>query len=76
VNNVTWTRGKHTIQYGFDGRRAIAPQVFVQRQRGDYEYSTLDLYLHDISPDQVAQRTLRNPTFYGNDWRLYGYIFP
>jgi hypothetical protein len=73
-DNVTWTRGRHTLQFGFDGRRSIAPSVFVQRERGDYQYSTLDLYLHDITPDQVAQRTLGNPTYYGNDWRLYGYV--
>ncbi|HKD06910.1 MAG TPA: carboxypeptidase regulatory-like domain-containing protein [Bryobacteraceae bacterium] len=73
-DNVTWTRGRHTLQFGFDGRRSIAPSVFVQRERGDYEYSTLDLYLHDITPDLVAQRTLGNPTYYGNDWRLYGYV--
>ncbi|MDE3195190.1 MAG: TonB-dependent receptor [Acidobacteriota bacterium] len=74
TDNVTWIRGKHTFTFGFDGRRAIAPSVFVQRERGDYEYSTLDLYLHDIAPDIAAQRTLGNPTFYGNDWRLYTYL--
>ena len=72
-DNVTWTRGKHTLQFGFDGRRAIAPIVFSQAERGNYQYSTLDLFLRDITPDEVAQRTLGNPTYYGNDWRLYGY---
>ncbi len=72
-DNVTWTRGKHTLQFGFDGRRSIAPVVFPQAGRGNYQYSTLDLFLRDITPDEVAQRTLGNPTYYGNDWRLYGY---
>ena len=74
TDNITWTHGKHTFTFGFDGRRSIAPSVFVQRERGDYEYSTIDLYLHDVAPDVVAQRTLGKPTYYGNDWRLYGYV--
>jgi hypothetical protein len=74
TDNLTWTRGNHTLQFGFDGRRAIAPIVFAQHERGNYQYSTLDLFLRDISPDEVAQRTLGNPTYYGNDWRLYSYI--
>ena len=73
TDNVTWTRGSHTLQFGFDGRRAITPTNFVQHARGDYEYSTLDRYLRDIAPDQFGQRTLGNSTYYGNDWALYGY---
>src|SRR5207248_1095042 len=53
--------------------RAVAPINFVQPGRGDYQYSTLDLYLRDLAPDQFANRTLGNPTFYGDNWALYGY---
>jgi hypothetical protein len=73
TDNITFTRNNHTMQFGFDGRRAITPTKFVQRERGDYQYSTLDLYLRDIAPDQFAQRTLGNPTYYGNDWSLNAY---
>ena len=73
TDNVTWTKGSHTLQFGFDGRRAIAPIEFVQHARGDYEYSTLDRYLRDIAPDQIGQRSLGNSTYYGNNWSLYGY---
>jgi hypothetical protein len=73
TDNITWTKGSHTLQFGFDGRRAIAPTNFVQHARGDYEYSTLDRYLRDIAPDQFGQRTLGNSTYYGNDWSFYGY---
>src|SRR5438309_2175080 len=72
TDNVNWVRGAHTVQFGFDGRKVIAPNHFVQRSRGDYQYSKLDLYLRDISPDLVAQRTVGNPTFYGDQWALYG----
>lgn len=74
TDNLTWTKGRHNVQFGFDGRKLIAPSHFVQRSRGDYEYSTLDLYLRDITPDLVAQRTVGNPTFYGDQWQLYGYV--
>jgi hypothetical protein len=73
ADNVSWTRGTHTIQFGFDGRRYITPTNFAQYERGDYRYSSLDRYLHDIAPDQFGQRTLGNTTYYGNAWSLFGY---
>jgi hypothetical protein len=30
-DNVTWVKGAHTFQLGFDGRRYISPQNFTQR---------------------------------------------
>ena len=34
-------------------------QLFVQRARGDYDYSTLDLYLRDLSPDSLGRAQCR-----------------
>ncbi|HWF09390.1 MAG TPA: carboxypeptidase regulatory-like domain-containing protein, partial [Bryobacteraceae bacterium] len=73
TDNVTWTKGSHTISFGFDGRRAIAPTHFVQNSRGNYQYSSLDRFLHDIAPDLFGQRTLGNSTYYGDNWAFYGY---
>ncbi len=73
VDNVSWTRGRHTFQFGYDGRKVIAPSHFVQRSRGDYQYSSLELFLRDITPDLVAQRTVGNPTYYGDQWAHYLY---
>ena len=42
VDNINWTKGKHTLKFGFDGRNVISPQHFIQRERGDYYYSTLE----------------------------------
>ena len=65
------------MNFGMEGRKYIAPQVFVQRLRGDYEYSTLGLYLNDISPDRVGQRNATppgvSPTFYGDQSSIYVY---
>src|SRR6185437_2186720 len=29
-----------------------------QRARGDYDYSSVDLYLHDVSPDSLGERSV------------------
>ncbi len=77
VEALTWVKGNHTINIGGEGRKYIAPQQFVQRARGDYEYSTLSLFLNDISPDQVGQRNATPPgvssTYYGDQSSIYLY---
>jgi hypothetical protein len=75
VENISWTKGKHTFKFGFDGRRSISPQHFIQRERGEYEYSNLQLYLNDQVPDALAQRNLGGGkiVYYGNQWATYLY---
>ena len=75
VDNISWTKGKHTFKFGFDGRRAISPQHFIQRERGEYEYSNLTDYLTDQIPDGLAERNLGGGkiTYYGNQWATYLY---
>jgi hypothetical protein len=77
IESFTWVKGRHTLNFGGEGRKSISPQVFVQRLRGDYEYSTLGLYLNDISPDKVGQRNATppglSPTFYGDQSSIYAY---
>ena len=83
-DNVIWTKGKHAFKFGFDGRKYISPQFFTQRVRGDYEYTTTNLYLQDGVPDYLGERdataTGAIPTDYGDatafsgfaedDWRV------
>jgi hypothetical protein len=73
TDNLTWTKGAHTFKFGFDGRKFISPQMFTQRSRGDYEYSNVSSYLFDLLPDQVAQRSLGNTTYYGDQIATYLY---
>ena len=47
TDNVSWTKGAHTLKFGFDGWKQISPQTFTQRSRGDYEWSYLSDYLFD-----------------------------
>ena len=73
TDNVSYTHGHHTFKIGFDGRKYISPQSFTQRSRGDYEWSAIDPYLHDLAPDSFGERSLGNNTYYGDQTALYGY---
>jgi hypothetical protein len=77
-DNVIWTKGKHAFKFGFDGRKYISPQFFTQRVRGDYEYTTTDLYLQDGVPDYLGERdataTGAIPTDYGDATAFSGFV--
>jgi hypothetical protein len=66
TDNVSWTKGAHTLKFGFDGWKQISPQTFTQRSRGDYEWSYLSDYLFDYNPDFLAQRSLGGSKYYGD----------
>ena len=75
VDNISWAKGKHAFKFGFDGRNVISPQHFVQRERGEYEYSDLTTYLTDQVPisGDLAERNLGSTSYYGNQWATYLY---
>ena len=73
TDNISYTKGKHTIKIGFDGRKYISPQGFTQRARGDYDYSNTSDFLHDYVPDALGERSSGNHTYYGDQSALYGY---
>ena len=74
VNNLTFLRGRHTLKFGADARRNITSELFVQRQRGDYNYSTLERYLLDLSPDIQAERNTGGGVYHGNNTEFYSYF--
>ncbi|MBA2707872.1 MAG: carboxypeptidase regulatory-like domain-containing protein, partial [Gemmatimonadaceae bacterium] len=74
VNNVTYLWGNHSFKFGGDFRKIISPQSFVQRERGDYQYSALQYYLYDLSPDRLGERSVGNSPYYGDQKVLYTYI--
>jgi Carboxypeptidase regulatory-like domain len=71
ADTLSWTKGHHTLKFGIEGRKYISPQSFTQRSRGDYDYVTLDLYLRDQFPDFLAERSLGNPVYYGDQSAVY-----
>lgn len=74
TDNLSWTKGAHTITFGFDGRKFIAPQTFTQRVRGDYEWDYLTEFLHDLAPTSFGQRSTGNFIYYGDQTAFYGYV--
>ena len=73
VHNFSWNRGRHNVKFGFDGRNSISPSHFIQRERGDYLYVNLASYLHDVVPENLAERNLGSTDYYGNQWATYLY---
>jgi len=73
TDNINWTKGSHTLKIGFDGRKLIAPQNFVQRSRGDYDYLNLDEYLRDIAPGDLGERSVGLAPYSGNQVATYFY---
>lgn len=65
VDNVNWIRGRHTFKFGYDGRKVNSSTFFVQRNRGEYQYATLERYLRDLMPTQ-AERSVGGFPFVGN----------
>jgi hypothetical protein len=74
ADSLTWTKDKHTLKFGVEGHKWISPQSFTQRARGDYEYNTLQQYLLDNSPDIIAQRSVGQSTYYGDQSAIYWYV--
>jgi Carboxypeptidase regulatory-like domain len=72
IDNVTWAKGNHSIKFGGDFRKLISPQSFVQRQRGDYDWGTLNDFLHDIAPD-FGERNVGANTYYGDQKLLFAF---
>ena len=71
IDNLSWTKGKHTFKFGGEYRKVISPQHFIQRERGDYDYSVLDLFLRDQVPDAIAERNVGSSQYYGDLYSIY-----
>lgn len=79
-DSVIKTVGRHTIKFGYSFTDVILTNTFIQRVRGDYEYSTLSQYLQDLTPDVLGERSagptsnplgfLQNGAFVNDDFRI------
>jgi hypothetical protein len=73
IDNVTYTRGSHAFKFGGDWRKIISPQHFVQRERGDYEYTNTEDFLRDVVP-VFGERNAGSNTYYGDQRILYAFV--
>ena len=77
IDNLSWIKGAHTLKFGFEGRKHISPQKFIQRSRGDYDYPRLSDFAWDLTPLQdngFAERSFGNIGYSGDQYGLYGYV--
>ncbi len=58
TDNFTKLAGRHTIKIGYDIHDVIASNTFVQRARGDYDYTNLNQYLLDLTPNELGERSV------------------
>ena len=77
VDNVSWVKGKHNLQFGGEFRWIISPQTFTQRVRGDYEWNMTSDYLNDFAPNpdggDFGERSAGDVIYYGNKKAVYAY---
>jgi len=76
--NLSWFKNNHDMKFGADFRDLIACSCppFIQKVRGDYNYSNLDRFLRDLTPDVLSQRNVVGPIggdYNGNSYQLFFY---
>jgi len=76
LNNINIVKGAHTIKFGPEYRRWIAPSNFLPRERGEWDYANLQTLINDDLPDGFngALRGAGSGIFNGNQHALYGFI--
>ena len=50
ADNQTYTRGRHTLKWGAEGLRWIAPSFALPRARGEWDYANLNEFVNDLVP--------------------------
>lgn len=73
TDNVTWIKGDHSFKFGIEGQKRISPQKFIQRSRGDYDWTTLDAFVHDLTPD-FAERSFGSVGYSGDDYGINWFV--
>lgn len=72
ADNVNWTLGRHTLRFGYDGRRTVGSILYPAN--GAFTYSTLQGFLFDQRPDVYAAQSFGNTSYSTNQWNHYGYV--
>jgi hypothetical protein len=72
--NLSYVRGAHTFKLGGEFRAITSDSQFLPRARAEYQYESLDQFLHDEIPSVLALRGVGKPTFIGDRPAMYGFI--
>jgi hypothetical protein len=76
LNNISIVKGAHTIKFGPEYRRWIAPSDFLPRSRGEWDYADLQTLINDQIPNGFNQalRGAGTGVFNGNQHAIYGFL--
>jgi len=76
LNNISIVKGAHTIKFGPEYRRWIAPSNFLPRERGEWDYADLQTLINDQVPNGFngALRGAGTGLFNGNQHAIYGFL--
>ena len=79
-DNLIYVTGNHTLKFGGSFTDTILTNYFIQRVRGEYDYSNLQQYLYDLTPDVLGERSagpkayptgfLQSTAYFNDDWRV------
>lgn len=74
VDNLSIMKGPHNFKLGADARLWIAPSFFLPRERAEYRYSSLDQFVKDHVPNNLALRGVGDGSFAGNQKGIFWFI--
>ncbi|MEO6119592.1 MAG: carboxypeptidase-like regulatory domain-containing protein, partial [Terriglobales bacterium] len=73
VEQMSYSAGGHTLKFGVEGRRWIAPGGFLPRERGEWQYESLQNLVNDLVPVDFAKRGAGSGQTDGNQTAFFGF---
>jgi hypothetical protein len=74
IEQMTNSRGAHTLKYGVEFRRWIVPGGFLPRERGEWQYTDLSNLVSDTVPIDFAKRGAGSGRTDGNQSAFFTYF--
>jgi carboxypeptidase family protein/TonB-dependent receptor-like protein len=74
LDQMSYSKGAHTLKWGVEYRRWIAPSGFLPRSRGEWEYADLTELVNDFVPSSFAKRGAGSGRFDGNQTAAFGFF--
>jgi hypothetical protein len=76
INNFSWIKGRHNFKFGGEFRKWISPNDFLPRERGEYDWESLQSFLLDEIPtgSNGALRGVGTGVFADNRNAFYGFF--
>ena len=59
ADTLTFIQGKHSLKFGVEAKKYISPTNGIQRERGEWDYTTLSQLVNDFVPNGAPNKALR-----------------